>query len=202
MDRLQLGSLSGLPRYQFWPQETVVTNITNVTPLDTNTAKEFLRIYDDLDEAYVTSLIKGVTDQVERYCALATTPRTVQSYWIYPKTTVALPIRPVQSISNVVSIDRDGNETELVAGTDFTTTGLKYKGISLKASAYSLKVTYQAGYETNACPNAIIDAIMQEVSLQYKNRQDSNQPSRTSVNSLSLEARHLLIGGGYYDHSR
>jgi len=36
-------------------------------------------------------------------------------------------------------------------------------------------------------------AIIQEVALQYKNRQDPDLPSRVSVNGLSLEARHLLM---------
>jgi hypothetical protein len=34
---------------------------------------------------------------------------------------------------------------------------------------------------------------MQELSLQYKNRQDPNAPGRTVVNSLSVEARNLLV---------
>lgn len=201
-DALQFGSLSGAPRYQFYPQETVVTNITNVSPLDSNIVDEFLRVHDDIDSTYIASLIKGVTDQVEKYCGIATTPRSMQSYWKYPKSVIALPIKPVQSITNVVKINSDGTEEELVVGTGYATSGIKAIQLILKTGCYALRVNYEAGYTDGACPDAIQDAIYQEISLQYKNRQDSNQPSRTSVNSLSVEARHLLVGGGYYDHSR
>jgi hypothetical protein len=198
----QYGSLSGEPRYQFYPQESKVTNIAIYSPLSTEVVEDFMRIHDNIDATYIASLIKGVTDQVEKYCSLATTPRTMQSFWMYPRSIVALPTKPVTSFTNVTKIDSDGTETELVSGTDFTTLGLDIKSIHLKTSCYALRVTYQAGYQTNTCPEAIQDAIIQEISLQYKNRQDSNQPSRTSVNSLSVEARHLLVGGGYYDHNR
>jgi len=201
-DALQYGSLTGTPRYQFYPQETVVTNITNRSPLNSNIVDEFLRVHDDIDSTYIASLINGVTDQVEKYCSIATTPRSMQSYWRYPKAMVSLPIKPVQSITNVVKINADGTEEELTQGTGYTVSGIKAIELILKTGCYALRVNYQAGYANGQCPDAIQDAIYQEISLQYKNRQDSNQPSRTSVNSLSLEARHLLIGGGYYDHAR
>lgn len=196
------GSLSAQPRYQFFPQESKVTNIVSYSPLSNVVVEDFMRIYDNIDATYIASLIKGVTDQVEKYCSIATTPRTMQSYWMYPKTIVALPTKPISNITNVTKIDSDGTETELVSSTDYTTTGLDIKSIRLKTSCYALRVTYDAGFATNTCPEAVQDAIIQEISLQYKNRQDSNQPSRTSVNSLSVEARHLLVGGGYYDHTR
>ena len=202
MNGMQYGSLTGTPRYQFYPQESRVTNITNYSPLDSNYVDEFLRVHDDIDSAYIASLIKGVTYQVESYCGIATTPRTMQSYWQYPKQMISLPIKPISAINTVTKISSDGTETNLVLNTDYTVTGMNVKYIHLKVDCYALRVTYQAGYETNSCPDAVQDAIVQEISLQYKNRQDSSQPSRTSVNSLSIEARHLLIGGGFYDHSR
>jgi hypothetical protein len=202
MNRTQYGSLTGTPRYQYFPQESRVTNITNYSPLDSNYVDEFLRVHDEIDSAYIASLIKGVTNQVESYCGLATTPRTIESYWQYPKQLISIPVKPVSAITAVTKVNHDGTESALVLGTDYTVTGMNVKYIHLKVDCYALRVTYEAGYQTNSCPDAVQDAIVQEISLQYKNRQDSNQPSRTSVNSLSIEARHLLIGGGFYDHSR
>jgi hypothetical protein len=199
---MRYNSLTGTPRYQFYPQESRVIAVGSLSPLQEAYVDEFLRVHDDIDQTYIASLIKGVTNQVEAYCGLATTPRTMQSYWQYPKQLISIPVKPVSSVTSVVKISHDGTESTLVSGTDYTVTGMNNIYIHLKVDCYALRVTYEAGFADGQCPDAIQDAIVQEISLQYKNRQDSNQPSRTSVNSLSLEARHLLIGGGYYDHSR
>lgn len=195
-------SMTGTPRYQFYPQESKVTSIGITSPLTQSYVNEFLRVYDDIDALYIASLIKGVTNQVEAYCGVITTPRTMQSYWQFPKQMISIPVKPVSSVTSVVKVNSDSTESTLVNGTDYTVTGMNNIYIHLKVDCYALRVTYDVGYATGQCPEAIQDAILQEISLQYKNRQDSNQPTRTSVNSLSLEARHLLIGGGYYDHSR
>jgi hypothetical protein len=78
--------------------------------------------------------------------------------------------------------------------------GLDRKAIRFNSGHNALNVTYTSGYDV--CPELIKGAILQELSLQYKNRQDSSQPSRTSVNGLSIEARHLLVSGGLYEYDR
>jgi hypothetical protein len=97
------------------------------------------------------------------------------------------------TITSVVAIDADNNQKTLVAGDDYTIFGIEFKGIQLSTYADMLLVTYQSGYGAGECPAAIRAAIMQELSLQYKNRQDPNAPGRTVVNNLSVEARNLLM---------
>jgi hypothetical protein len=55
-----------------------------------------------------------------------------------------------------------------------------------------IRVTFASGYGAGECPEEIRAAIMQELSLQYKNRQDPNLGSGISYNGLTLEAMHLL----------
>ena len=92
-----------------------------------------------------------------------------------------------------MSIDSEGTETTLVLNTDYTVSGMEYKKIHIDGfPGEYMKVTYLSGYPAGECPSAIRGAILKEISFQYKNRQDPNTPSRTSVNGLSLEARQLL----------
>jgi hypothetical protein len=91
-----------------------------------------------------------------------------------------------------VSRDEENVDTTLVSGTDYVVEGMDYKEIRFyNKTGGQILATYVTGYTT--CPDAIRGAILQELSFQYKNRQDPNTPSRTSVNGLSLEARHLLL---------
>lgn len=195
----QYGSLTGAIAYQYFPEQTVVLTQSLGTPVTLAEAKNFLRVYDTVDDTSIQSLLVGVTQQVEQYIGRDTTPRTRMSYWARPKMLISIPRIPVTSITSIVEVQRDGNEVALDPS-DFVVEGLDRKSIRLTSSYNSLKVTYASGYAT--CPEVIKGAILQELSLQYKNRQDSSQPSRTSVNGLSIEARHLLVSGGLYEYDR
>jgi uncharacterized phiE125 gp8 family phage protein len=195
----QYGSLTGSVAFQYFPEQTVVLTQATSTPVSLSEAKNFLRVYDDIDDTSIGALLVGVTQQVENYIGRDTTPRVRVSLWKRPKFQISIPRVPVGTIVSVVNIDTAGNETT-VDPSDYVVEGLDRKMIRLSSSHNSLKVTYNSGYTT--CPDAIKGAILQELSLQYKNRQDSSQPSRTSVNGLSIEARHLLVGGGLYEYDR
>jgi uncharacterized phiE125 gp8 family phage protein len=195
----QYGSLTGAIAYQYFPEQTVVLTQSVGTPVTLAEAKNFLRVYDTIDDTSIQSLLVGVTQQVEQYIGRDTTPRTRMSYWARPKMLISIPRIPVTSITSIVEVQRDGSEVALDPS-DFVVEGLDRKSIRLTSSYNSLKVTYASGYAT--CPEVIKGAILQELSLQYKNRQDSSQPSRTSVNGLSIEARHLLVSGGLYEYDR
>lgn len=189
----QYDSLTGSWTPQTYPSETRVT-VKNVDwPLTLGQVKDFLRVNDSYDDLYLGLLLEGVCEQVERYIGLDTYVRTRQSYWERVGGQVWLPYGPHTTISSVVSVDDEGNETALVLNTDYTVSGMEYKKLHIDSAPNRyLKVTYLSGYASGECPSAIRAAILQEISLQYKNRQDPNTPSRVSVNGLTLEARQLL----------
>lgn len=201
----QYDSLTGSWTPQYYPSQTRITVNTSLLPLSLLQVKDFLRVSDgtfndSYDDAYLNLMIRGVTEQVERYIGLDTHIKTRQSYWERVGGQVWLPYGPHGAISSVVSIDDEGTETALVLNTDYTVSGMEYKKIHLdNAPSRYLKVTYVSGYAEDECPFAISGAIMQEISLQYKNRQDPNTPSRVSVNGLTLEARQLLSPFMRYD---
>jgi uncharacterized phiE125 gp8 family phage protein len=195
----QYGSLTGAVAYQYFPEQTVIVSQDTFTPVTLAEAKNFLRVYDDVDDTSIQSLLVGVTQQVEQYIGKDTTPRVRLSFWSRPKQLIAIPRSPVGTITNITQVNRDGTE-QVVDATEYVVEGLDIKSVRFNHGYNALKVTYNSGYVS--CPDAIKGAILQELSLQYKNMQDSAQPSRTSVNGLSIEARHLLLGGGFYEYSR
>jgi uncharacterized phiE125 gp8 family phage protein len=195
----QYGSLTGAVAYQFFPDQTDIVSQDTMTPVSLSEAKNFLRVYDNVDDTSIQAILVGVTQQIEQYIGKDTTTRVRLSFWSRPKLSIAIPRSPVIAVTSVVAVSADGTETTIPAD-DYTVVGLSKKIIRFNHGYPSLKVTYTSGY--TVCPDAIKSAILQELSLQYKNRQDSSQPSRTSVNGLSIEARHLLVSGGFYEYSR
>lgn len=197
----QYDSLTGSWTPQRFPSQTKIVSVIGELPLTLLQVKDFLRVSDasgdfsdSYDDAYIDLMLTGVTDQVERYIGIDTYLKSRQSYWERVGGWVQLPYGPHTTISAVVSIDDDGNEQTLVFGSDYTVSGMDYKKIHfIQFPNRYLRVTYTSGYANNECPFAISAAVMQEISFQYKNRQDPNTPSRISVNGLSLEARQLLL---------
>lgn len=184
-------SLTGTWTLQVFPYDTEITSGPSQYALTTAEVKDFLRINDNYDDLYIDLLIGAVQEQVERYMGLDTTLRTRRSYWMRTGGMIRLPYGPHGSVTSVVSRDDDNVDTTLTAGTDYLVQGMKFKDIRLlQPTGSQILVTYESGHAV--VPSAIKGAMLQEISLQYKNRQDPNTPARTSVNNLTIEARHLL----------
>lgn len=196
----QYDSLTGSWTPQLYPIQTRIVSVSGELPLTLLQVKDFLRAtdgtntFDDTyDDQYIALINGGATDQVERYIGTDTHLKTRQSYWERVGREVWLPYGPHTSVTSVLSVDEEGVETALTSA-DYVVIGMDLKKIRFtNFIGPFLKVTYVSGYADNTCPFAISAAILQEVSLQYKNRQDPNTPSRISVNGLSLEARQLLL---------
>lgn len=192
----QWQTLTGTWTPQTYPAQTDISVAPADWAVTLAEAKQFLRLSSAHDDNYVALLVEGISEQIERYIGMDTYIRTRRSYWERAGWDLELPYGPHGTISSVVSIDEDGTETTLTVNSDYYVQGMTTKRIRLLsgiAGGSFIRVTYESGYAANECPYAIRAAILQELSLQYKNRQDSNTPSRVSVNGLSLEARHLLL---------
>lgn len=142
-------------------------------------------------EGTITRLIESVTRQVESYIKQDIVKKNIESMWFQVPSKAILSRGPHTDISSVTVTDHNGNVTTL-SSDQYTIRGMLYKQITHIQKGGELRVTYVSGYEPDAYPIQIRDAIMQEISLQFKNRQDPDTPAMTSVNNLSLEARHLL----------
>lgn len=191
--RRGLDSLSGAYSQNTYPTQTIITDDPKQYALTLGNAKEMLPVNTDVHDSLITMLIEATTDQIERYINRDTYQRTRQSMYLRPAAQIMLPYGVHGNITTVVGVDADGNQTTLTANEDYQVFGIEFKYLQMSTFYEMLLVTYQSGYAAGECPAAIKAAIMQELSLQYKNRQDPNAPGRTVVNSLSVEARNLLV---------
>lgn len=189
-------SITGVWTPSIYPDETRLVSQSADLPITLAMMKTVLPVYESADDNYITLLIEAVTEQISRYIGIDVAQVTRESIWYRPYRINYLPFGPHGNITSVVSRAEDGTNTTLVDGDDYYIQGLDYKRIKLDDMGIDgafLVATYQSGYTSANIPAAMKAAIFQEVSLQYKNRQDANLPARVSMGGLSLEARHLLM---------
>lgn len=198
----QYGSLTGAKTYHLYPSDVDVVSVDddNFLPVSLEEVKKILRVKTDSDNDFITLLIKGVTDQVERHIGRDLQPKVRLAYWSAPAITIKPTFPPISFIEEVTSVDEDGN-VRVLNESEYRVEGLSFdKTIHLDKRHYNILVQYACGYAQ--CPDAIKAAIHQEIALQYKRRNDPNTPDLVSINGLSIEARHLLVGGGFYEYAR
>jgi hypothetical protein len=153
-------------------------------------AKSVLHVYHGKDDVYIGALIDGVIRQVEGYIRQDVMEKTRQAYWRRNQRLARLPYGPHGDITAATMIDSNGDTTTLTEGTHFDVIGITFKSLCNFEQFGQLTVSFESGWDTP--PPEVKAAVYQELSLQYKNRQDPDVPSMTSYRNLSLEARHLL----------
>lgn len=160
--------------------------------------KEAIPVNHSEDDSFIEKIINAVTRRIEKHLGIDTLKKTRRSYWFHPNPVVILPYGPHGDINEVVTIDSEGNETALTLNDDYYVIGMKYKRLKIfnlytgwPTSGY-LRVEYVSGTTAANVGSDIKGGILQEILLQYKNRADPDTPGMTSVNGLSIEARHLL----------
>lgn len=193
----QFDSLTGVNTSSIYPTETLIVPDTQseFTAVSLEEAKAILPVYDNNSDGYITTLMRGVEDQVGRYIKLDLTKRQRTSYWKNPQRKLKLSFGIHAEITSVIAKDMYGNQTSLVFNTDYVISGMQFKELyilSANIDVDSIQVTYWSGYDAGACPEAIKLACIQELNFQYKNRQDANNPTVAIVNGLTMESRMLL----------
>lgn len=188
-------SITGVYNVNTMPFETIVTGIDNeLYPLTLGQAKAMLPVNTSIHDDYIQLLIEATTEQVERYINRDTYRRERLSRYERPARIISLPNGPHGDVLNVKTVTFDNVETTLTAGADYYVHGIEFKTIQLVSGVQQyILVTYESGYQAGSCPRAIVGGIMQELAMQFKNRQDPNSGSVAVVNNLSLESRNLLM---------
>ena len=182
----QYDSLTGAVAFQYQPDDTMVVSTDSNAVVSLVEAKNVLRVNHDEDDDYITGLIDATTEQIERYIRRDVVEKTRTSHWTRPAYLISLPYGPHGNVTSVQSIC--DNVTTNV--TDYRVIGLEYKRIVLDEAVCQVQVTYESGF--TVAPSTVKNAVLQEVSFQYKNRQDPDAPRMVSVDGLSLESRQLL----------
>lgn len=194
----QYGSLTGSRTFSMFASQTKVLSTPNTIAVKLEVVKNALRKSNDADNEHILMLLRGVVEQIENYCQLDFSAKSRRSLWTNPSQELVLPFGVHDTITSVVAIDSDAERTTLTSA-DYKVFGDDFKNIMLNRQYYNVEVTHSSGYVT--APNAVQAAIIQELSFQYKNRNDPNMGRIVSVNGLTLEARHLLMSGGFYRYA-
>lgn len=193
----QYNTITPSIRFTSYATDTKVLSEPAPSPVTSEEAYRFVPIHDKVSDKLVVRLIEGATQKVENYIKRDVTPKLREALFVYPKNRIFLPFGIHGDVLELVEINSEGKETPLQEH-EYVIEGLETKSIVLKRNMYSVRVTYESGYKD--CPDAIVGAILHEYSLLYKNRNDPNQAPRQIINGLSVEARLLLVDGGFVNY--
>lgn len=186
IDALQFGSLSPtITPSRVADQTTTEFGALQLpSPATLSEVKPFLPVYDDNSDVLIQGIIDGVTKKIERFIRLDTTERTRISEWFLPQRLIDI---PYGFHSDIVVEQYVGDEWRTVENPIII--GLTKKSVRLHYG-YQTRVTCTSGFAD--CPADIVQAIIQEVSFQYKNRNDPNEVQPETRNGLSIPTINLI----------
>lgn len=186
MNTLPYHSLSPtITFYKYAQQTEVLSNVVSLA-VTVAEAKEELPVYDDLSDAIIQRKIASAQRAVEEFLNKDTTVRLRRSLWLTPQRLIELPygVHDIQLVEQQEFFDASFIET-----TDYHEVGLDFKSIRLEYM-FPTRVTFISG--NNNVEDIFKEAILQEVSYYFKNRNDPNETAPETVNGLSLVTQNLL----------
>jgi len=186
MNTLPYQSLSPtITFYKYAQQTEVLSNVVSLA-VTVAEAKEELPVYDDLSDTLIQRKIASAQRAVEEFLNKDTTVRLRRSLWLTPQRLIELPygVHDIQLVEQQEFFDASFIET-----TDYHEVGLDFKSIRLEYM-FPTRVTFSSG--NNNVEDIFKEAILQEVSYYFKNRNDPNETAPETVNGLSLVTQNLL----------
>lgn len=154
------------------------------TLTDIDQVKEHLKVEHDLENDLINRYIDTAHNFVEDYTSIAIGEQRFVEH-LTPDLTddhVFLSMNPVNEIEEVVEINEVTGEQTTLTDYVIINNGL---GTRIKATPKrSYKVTYKAGYDVNAVPQQMNQAILLIVADMYEHREERVKQKRTSVEYL------------------
>ncbi len=126
------------------------------------------------EDALIDAMVSAARIACENYCNSTFKQKTLSAWWdtLWKQREFTLPYGPHVSVSAVVSIDAEGDETEMTLNTDYFKRGIKDFILTVNQVTSApitaifggdpisqLKVTYIAGYASGKEPKAVIQAM-------------------------------------------
>lgn len=154
-------------------------------PVSVETTKSFLRVDGTADDALITMLISAAREKGEQISRLAFMTQTVVlTLDEWPSSPFQLRRPPLQSVTEVAYLDRDGVEH---TWTDYTVDARSDVG-SITFNSYpsealqdtgAITVTYVAGFgsTSDSVPKRIQQALLMLIAHWYENRESQDVPS-------------------------
>jgi hypothetical protein len=186
MNALPYGSLSPTITFYKHPNETVVLSESVPLCVSVEAVKEELPVYDDISDVLIERKIRSSQRAIEDFLNRDTVKRERESLWTRPQRIISLPYGIHEIIEVKQQFDRDA---DFVITTDYTVHGLEYLSIQLDF-LYPTKVRYNSG--DDEVEDIFQEAVIQQTSYYFKNRNDPNEAEPTSINGLTQSTMNLL----------
>jgi hypothetical protein len=174
------------------PQGTFITEDQVDTPTSAVTSaqvKTMLPVYDNQSATIISRLITSVQRRIEDYIDIDATLRTRMAWWSVPARRIEL---PYGTHGDILSVQRYNVHTNAWEDyTDYRVFGLDYKVLELGNNGHQIRVTFKSGSKLNEQLN---QAILQEISYQFKNRNDPNMEPALTHAGLSIPTLNILTG--------
>ena len=158
------------------------------------------------EDALISALITAARLACENYCNSTFKEKTLIAWWdtLWNQREFTLPSGPHVSISEVVTIDAEGDETTLTLNTDYYKRGIKDIILTVNQVTSApitavfggdpisqLQVTFKAGYTSGEEPQAVVQA-MYDIILQLYIRLD-NKESDVDLSSMDVVSRNAQV---------
>jgi uncharacterized phiE125 gp8 family phage protein len=169
----------------------ITVSLPGTAAVSTADAKKYMRVDFSEDDDFIDALISSTTEFVQKILNRALISQTVIAEWDSVGYNVPLPYIGKESItvvSEVLTIDNDGTETELTLNSGYSIRNGKIK----VATGLGLRATYTAGFGTASTdiPAPIITAIKRIVLGLYDRRDD--EIMENNIDQLALNSVELL----------
>lgn len=154
-------------------------------PVSLATAKEFLRVDGNEDDALISSLIAAAVASLDGECGELGRALIAQTWRLdldgFPRTAIELPLPPTIEVVSVSYVGADGAAAPMVAD-DYIVTGAGSYGFARVTPSSgrwpvgsSVSVTFRAGFgdDGDAVPADLRGAILARVALAYAMRESA-----------------------------
>lgn len=151
----------------------VRTGAPAVEPVSLAEAKLYLRVEHSADDDLITDIIFAARNAAEKY----TRKSFITQIWKLAfddnvSADVAIPYGPVQSITSVTSIARDGTTTEVDDAIYFLNTAKDTLCFDQEVTGHQVEIVYLSGYgDATAVPADIKQALLMHIASLYDLRE-------------------------------
>jgi len=162
-------------------------------PLALSEVKTFLKVDSSDDDTLITNLITTVRVAAEKFLKVSFIDQSWKlSYDKYCPSVVKMVMGPVQSITSVKAIARDGTETIINSSTYYLSSGNQKLIFDANVVSNRVEIVYLTGYGAlaNDVPNPIKQGMLSHIAAIYDGRAGANViPSQ----SQTLYAPYKLL---------
>ena len=151
-------------------------------PVSLSDVKAHLRITGSAEDSLLTRLILSAREAAEAYLQRALVTQSWQlSYDDYAPSCISLPRGPVQSVTSVKMVARDGSSTTLDASAYYLNSGKEVLVLDTPLVSHIIEVVYVVGYgAASAVPGAIKQGMLTHIAEMYEKRGEAASLSRNA----------------------